>query len=281
MRAISLAGLSRAIDAAGESVKYRRKLTLHPASPEGEFDASPAGIMMDASGQAGTDEPARCSSVGSLEAVNTPTDEQLLADYAAGQIDGFELLVRRHSQELFRFLVRFTGSSSMAEDIVQETFLQVHLSAASFDKSRRFKPWLFTIAANKARDTIRSRRRRPEVPLDAQVGSDEEEGQRFLDFLADSAVAPGGALEEQEERAFVRSLMERMPDHLREVLVLSYYHRFPYKEIADILGVPLGTVKSRLHAAVGQFGQSYRNATRGTVRQTAHPIREGAREGTM
>jgi RNA polymerase sigma-70 factor (ECF subfamily) len=236
---------------------------------------------MESPGRAAGCEPTCCSSVGSIEAVNTPTDEQLLADYVAGQIDGFELLVRRHHQELFRFLVRFTGSSSMAEDIVQETFLQVHLSAVSFDRTRRFKPWLFTIAANKARDLMRSRRRRPEVPLDAQVNSDEEESQRFLDFLADSAAAPAGSMEEEEERAFVRAVMERLPEHLREVLVLSYYHRFPYKEIADILGVPLGTVKSRLHAAVGQFGQAYRSATRGTVREMPRPVRESARESTI
>ena len=96
--------------------------------------------------------------------MNIPTDEQLLADYLAGQTDGFELLVRRHSPELFRFLARFTGNAAAAEDVVQEAFLQVHLSAASFDRTRRFKPWLFTIAANKARDLLRSRGRRPEVP---------------------------------------------------------------------------------------------------------------------
>lgn len=190
----------------------------------------------------------------------TPTDEQLLADYVAGQTDGFELLVRRHSQELFRFLVRFTGNAAAAEDIVQEAFLQVHLSAASFDRSRRFKPWLFTIAANKARDLLRSRSRRPEVPLDAHIGSDDQESQRFLDFLADASNRPSDAMEQEEQRIFVRSIMAQMPDHLREALVLSYYHRFAYKEIAEILGVPLGTVKSRLHAAVGQFGQAYRLA---------------------
>jgi RNA polymerase sigma-70 factor, ECF subfamily len=186
----------------------------------------------------------------------------LLADYLAGQEEGFELLVRRHSQELFRFLVRFTGSAATAEDIVQETFLQVHLSAASFDRSRRLKPWLFTIAANKARDLMRSRSRRPEVPLDAHVGSAEEDSQRFLDFLADSSDSPTLAIEEEEKKAFVRAILAKMPEHLREVLVLSYYHRFPYKEIADILDVPLGTVKSRLHAAVGYFGQAYRAATK-------------------
>jgi len=213
--------------------------------------------------------------------VNAPTDEELLASHREGDPGAFGVLASRYSRELYQFAYRVTNSSAAAEDVVQETLLRVHTAAAQFDPNRRFKPWLFTIAANKARDLIRSRRRRPEVPLDAQVGSDEEEGQRFLDFLADSAAAPAGSLEEQEERAFVRSVMERLPDHLREVLVLSYYHRFPYKEIAEILGVPLGTVKSRLHAAVGQFGQSYRAAIGGTVREEPHPRRESAREGTL
>lgn len=193
--------------------------------------------------------------------MTTPTDEQLLAEHLQGQPDRFELLVRRHSQELFRFLARFTGSAATAEDVVQEAFLQVHLSAASFDRSRRFKPWLFTIAANKARDLLRSRSRRPEVPLDAQVGTSADEGQTFLDFLADTSTLPVGTLEQGEEREVVRSVLAEMPGHLREVLVLSYYHRFPYKEIAEVLEVPLGTVKSRLHAAVAHFGRAYRKKT--------------------
>ena len=197
--------------------------------------------------------------------MNAPTDEQLLADYLQGQNDRFELLVRRHSPELFRFLVRFTGSAASAEDVVQEAFLQVHLSAASFDRSRRFKPWLFTIAANKARDLLRSRSRRPEVPLDAHVGPDEEQGQRFLDLMADVSALPSRVLEKGEEREFVRSVVAGMPVHLEEVLILGYYHRFPYKEIAEILGVPLGTVKSRLHSAVAHFGRAYRSAARERV----------------
>jgi RNA polymerase sigma-70 factor (ECF subfamily) len=194
--------------------------------------------------------------------VNALTDEQLLAEFLAGQPEAFELLVRRHSQEMFRFLARFTGSATAAEDVVQDTFLQVYLSAESFDRTRRFKPWLFTIAANKARDRLRSRARKPEVPLDAHVGSEEEEGQRFLDFLADQAEAPTAALEKDEQREFVRSVLDTMPDHLREVLILSYFHDFPYKNIAEILDVPLGTVKSRLHAAVRRFGRAYKAAAK-------------------
>ncbi len=193
--------------------------------------------------------------------MDTPTDEQLLADHVAGKPDTFELLVRRHAEELFRFLARFTSSTSLAEDLVQEAFLQVHQSAGEFDYSRRFKPWLFTIAANKARDLLRSRRRRPTVPLNAQVEASEAQGQTFLDFLSDVPEPPTTGLEREEEQALVRKVLAGMPDHLREVLILSYFHRFPYKEIAAVLDIPLGTVKSRLHAAVRQFGLAYREAT--------------------
>jgi len=192
--------------------------------------------------------------------VTTPTDEQLLAEHVAGRPGRFEELVRRHSDELFRFLARFTGNATAAEDLVQEVFLQIYLSAAGFDLSRRLKPWLFTIAANKARDMLRSHRRRPEVPLDAQVAAGEDESQTFRDLLEDVSQTPLGELEQDEEREFVRQVVAGMPVRLREVLILSYYHRFPYKEIAEILEVPLGTVKSRLHAAIGHFGQAYRMA---------------------
>jgi RNA polymerase sigma-70 factor (ECF subfamily) len=194
--------------------------------------------------------------------VNRPTDEQLLAAHLAGQSESFELLVRRHSPELYRFLVRLTGSAASAEDLVQETFLQVYLSSDSFDRSRRFKPWVFTIAANKGRDLLRKWGRRPEVPLDAYVGTENDEGQTFRDFLADEAELPDAAMERGEEEELIRELMMQLPEHLREALVLGYYHRFAYKEIAEILDVPLGTVKSRLHAAVGRLGEAYRQKLR-------------------
>jgi RNA polymerase sigma-70 factor, ECF subfamily len=195
------------------------------------------------------------------EAVANVTDEQLLAEYAKGHSECFEELVGRYSEELFHFLVRFTGGVSSAEDILQEAFLQVHLSAGSFDPSRRFKPWLFTIAANKARDMMRGRARRSEVRLDASVEEDESEGLRFSDFLADTALGPTESIETDEQRQIVRRIVEQMPEHLREALILAYYHKFPYKDMAEILQVPLGTVKSRLHGAVSAFAAAYQKAT--------------------
>ena len=192
--------------------------------------------------------------------MNRRTDEQLLVEHLAGKPERFAELVERYTGELFRFLARFTGNAATADDLVQEVFLQVYHSAEKFDTTRRFKPWLFTIAANKARDYLRSQRRRPEVPLDAQVSAGDSDDQTFLGFLADDSPAPWAALSETEQRDLVRQVLEGMPDNLREVLVLSYFHRVPYKEMAEVLEVPLGTVKSRLHAAVRHFGRAYRAA---------------------
>lgn len=200
------------------------------------------------------------NTVRKSETVGEPTDEQLVAEYAQGRTDRFELLVERYSRELYHFLVRFTGSPAAAEDVIQETFLQVHLSAGSFDPSRRFKPWLFTIAANKARDLLRGKSRRSEVSLDASMDDDATQSQRFSDLLSGDVEMPDLPLEQAEQQELVRRTVEQMPEHLREVLILAYYHRFPYKDMAEIMDIPLGTVKSRLHGAVAAFGDAYRRA---------------------
>ena len=91
------------------------------------------------------------------------SDEKLLEDYRHGDKGSFAKLVSRYQRELYHFLVRFLGNRSSAEDVFQETFLQVHQSAEQFDTQRRFRPWLFTIAANKARDLIRSQSAAPPI----------------------------------------------------------------------------------------------------------------------
>lgn len=190
--------------------------------------------------------------------MTAPTDEQLLARHLAGDSLAFRVLVERHHRELFQFVFRFTGSKSAADDVVQDAFVQVHLSAPSFDPERRLKPWLFTIAANKARDHLRTRTRRREVPLDAQVGGSEEEGQRFLDLFGDETSDPSEPMQIEERETLVREVVNAMPANLSEVLILAYFHQFAYRDIAEVLDIPLGTVKSRLHSAVAHFGARYR-----------------------
>ena len=118
------------------------------------------------------------------------TDEQLLADYRAGDKASFSELVSRYQRELFHFLVRFLGDRAAAEDVFQETFLQVHQSAEQFDPQRRFRPWLFTIAANKARDLIRSQARRPTNPLQATISPGDDESGEFIDLMQSASASP-------------------------------------------------------------------------------------------
>jgi len=185
------------------------------------------------------------------------TDEQLVERFRDGQTPAFELLVKRYRHELFHFLIRFVGNRASAEDIFQEAFLQVHQSIESFDVTRRFKPWLFTIAANKARDFLRRSNQRQAAALSAKIG--DEDGREFMDLMEADLPLPDQTFEKEELRERVRQVAASLPDHLREILLLAYFHRFPYKEIAEMLDIPLGTVKSRLHAAVGTFAQYWKD----------------------
>lgn len=189
------------------------------------------------------------------------SDESLLRRYLGGERTAFAQLVRRYERELFHFLVRFLGDRAAAEDTFQEAFLQVHESAHTFDLSRRFRPWLFTIAANKARDLLRSRSRHPAAPLDAHPAGMHGEGQ-YVDLLQAAGSLPDEPIQREELRRLVHQTIQEMSPNLREVLLLGYFHEFPYKQIAEMLHIPVGTVKSRLHSAVGQFAARWESGRR-------------------
>ena len=185
------------------------------------------------------------------------SDNDLLRRHLEGDSTAFADLVRRYQKDLYAFLARFTGDPALAEDVFQETFLQLHQSAAGFDLSRRLKPWLFTIAANKARDALRSRSRKQAAPLDATIGKGTDES-TFAALMPGIVPAPDESMTNLETRQAVQSIVQGLPEHLRSVLVLSYFHEMPYKEIAEVLDIPLGTVKSRLHAAVAAFARKWK-----------------------
>jgi RNA polymerase sigma-70 factor (ECF subfamily) len=186
------------------------------------------------------------------------SDGDLLRRHLAGDPAAFTSLVLRYRRELFNFLLRFTGDAALAEDVFQEAFLQVHVSAAAFDPDRRLKPWLFTIAGNKARDAMRSRWRRHAAPLDATVAGSDDEGVTYADLMPSNVPAPSESSLNLETRQAVQNIVNGMPENLRIVLILSYFNELPYNEIAEVLKVPLGTVKSRLHAAVQHFAQRWK-----------------------
>jgi RNA polymerase sigma-70 factor (ECF subfamily) len=186
------------------------------------------------------------------------SDEDLLLEYrSGGDRKAFEELVHRYERELYNYLRRYLGDAEMAEDAFQAAFLQVHLKCKQFEPGRRVRPWLYTVATNQAIDAQRRNRRHRMVSLNyrsAGSGKDQDAGS-LLDMLDGDGPTPVDRLEFEEQRRSVRRAVEELPDPLRQVLLLVYYHGLKYREAAEVLSIPVGTVKSRLHAAVRRLEQ--------------------------
>jgi RNA polymerase sigma-70 factor (ECF subfamily) len=158
-----------------------------------------------------------------------PADEALMQAVARGEAEAFETLCRRWERPLHRFLVRQSGPAD-ADDLFQETWLRVARAAASFDPSRRFSTWLFQIALNLCRDRGRRTTAEPVDPTE-------------LDATAATPSDPTARLD-------ARRLLDALPDAQRAAVVLRYWHDLPEDDVATILDIPRGTVKSRLHQAM-------------------------------
>jgi RNA polymerase sigma-70 factor (ECF subfamily) len=208
-------------------------------------------------------------------AADTRSDEELLVAHRGGDGQALRILVDRYRSELHGFLNRLVGSRAGADDVFQEAFLQVHLSADSFDSERRFKPWLYTIAANKGRDFLRRQKRRAATSLDAPTGKNSDG--TLVDLIEGDSTAPSLPLERVDEAALVKQVVDGLPPHFREILLLGYFQKLSYSQISDSLSIPLGTVKSRLHAAVACFAESWKL----TCARRGIPLGSAARDGAQ
>ena len=186
------------------------------------------------------------------------SDAELFARYAAGEEAAFRIIVNRYKNGLYVFLRRFLNRQDLIDDVFQETFLQLFTSRESFDTSRPLRPWLFTIAANKAKDALRKRQRTAAIPIGTIADSEEMSFDDVLNTLTSDSTTPYKKLEKSETAARVRQVIANMPENLREILILAYFNKFSYKQMARILSIPIGTVKSRLHTAVGRFAGEWK-----------------------
>jgi len=190
--------------------------------------------------------------------LNACSDEELLGRFCRGQTEAFGLLVRRYERELYGYLRRYLGDSSLAEDVFQNTFLQLYVKSAQYESGRPFRPWLYTIATHQAIDALRRNARHQVLSLE-QKREDNANGEmrRLLDTLESHGPSPMDNLSAQERKDRVRAGVDRLPDFLRDVVLLAYYQGLKYREIAEILGIPVGTVKSRLHAALNKLQEAW------------------------
>lgn len=179
----------------------------------------------------------------------TETDAQDRADMerlAAGHDAALNDLMERHATPVFRFLCRMLGNEEDANDLAQEAFVRVYRARDKFRASGQFSTWLFTIAANLARNQIRWRTRHPNVSLDAEAGDAEEP-------LASVLPAPGGTPNDHtlasERAAAVRKAVGELPEDLRQAIVLCEWEEKSVAETAAILEATPKAIESRLYRA--------------------------------
>jgi RNA polymerase sigma-70 factor (ECF subfamily) len=188
--------------------------------------------------------------------------------FQSGDRAAFTLLVRRHQGPLYNFAFRHLRSQPTAEEVVQDAFVRVVQNAADFKHEARFSTWLYTITRNLCIDQIRKRSLRRHPSLDEPRRADEGEGPTLGEQTADSKANVERTATSTEIREKVLAAVDELPEEQREVFLMREVANLPFKEIAEIVGVPENTVKSRmryalerLQAALSEF-EEYARALR-------------------
>ena len=190
-----------------------------------------------------------------------PSDEELLLGCRRGDEESFDQLFERYRSRLFTFIRRYVRDHQAAEDIFQKTFVRVFTRAGSFRRRAKVSTWIYTIAANLCRDELKRRKRRRTVSLDEPLPG-QDPGHAWVAALktADNeSDSPRAAAEKAEHRAALWRAVDALPHELRVTLELQTVHGLKYREIAEILGIPLGTVQSRLHNAIKLLRTKFRD----------------------
>ena len=181
------------------------------------------------------------------------TDEELMFEVQQGDEVAFEQLVQRYQRELLTYLFRKTGSREGADDVWQDTLLNLFRYASQYDTNRKLRPWIYTIATNLFIDWDRRQRRRNGISLEREVVNGEEK--MLLRNIIEGR-EPEAEVEESiaEERMRIRRLVAALPPKQRTAVRLVYFKGLKYREAADQMNIPMGTVKSSLHTALGKLG---------------------------
>ena len=171
------------------------------------------------------------------------TDEALLSSSLEGNRVAFDLLVDRYYDRLYGYLLRFLKDPEVAEDLLQETFLRVWRKRRDFRHIASFSTWIYTIAGNLARSEWRRRKRWRMLRL----GAPEAVGERPEIELPDPGSGPDRSAEDRLAVEALTEAVARLPERYREVVILRDMQGLSYEEVAGIIQVPVGTVKSRLN----------------------------------
>lgn len=176
--------------------------------------------------------------------VDSTADNTIMEEVRDGRVAKLAILFERHHVMLYNFFLRLTGRPGPSEDLVQEVFVRILKYRGTYRSESRFTVWMFQIARNAHADYLR--KLRPEVPIEAQ-----------FEEPAGAEPPPAVRLETEVEAALLRQALDRLPLRKREILLLSRYEDMKYKEIAELLGCSLETIKTSVHRAIRDLRKIY------------------------
>jgi RNA polymerase sigma-70 factor (ECF subfamily) len=195
------------------------------------------------------------------------SDEELAAEYLQDRSPKvFETLMRRYEREMYAFLRRYLGSEDQAEDAFQATFITVHLRIDQYELGRRFRPWLYAIATNKAIDLKRHLKRRAAGSLDSGSSTDTDDNWNCLrSSIPSRESTPLDASIQSEQAMRVRALIHQMNEPTQQLLQMVFYQGMKYSDISEALNIPVGTVKSRVFNAMRKLNEVWQRMYPGTT----------------
>lgn len=176
------------------------------------------------------------------------SDDQIIERTLAGETDAFSLLVRRWERPIYGLSYRMLGKDEDARDVCQETFLAAFRNLRKFRGDARFSSWLYRIALNACHSKLRKQSSAPEHSIDYQ----DEDGRKYEIADTDAELMPD-RLQRDQRADYVRKALQALPGEMRQVIIMKEYEDLTFAEIAEILEIPISTVKSRLYTGLQQM----------------------------
>lgn len=176
-------------------------------------------------------------------------DRELIERFLRGEVEAFNTLVWRWQKTIYNFILRDIGNREEAHDLTQQVFVRVYRNLDKLKDRDRFSTWIYQIAANLCRDLIKQRRRRSVQSLEAmqEAGALELATNPALTLHAENEQHPDRIVSRSQLRDLLERALQEIPEEQRVVVIMKEYQNLKFTEIAEILGAPVNTVKSRLY----------------------------------
>ena len=171
------------------------------------------------------------------------TDVQLIEEYLSGDISSFNILVKRWEKLIYNFVYRYIGDLEIAKDVTQNVFIKIYQNLYKLKEHDKFSSWTYTIAANLCKDEIKKMRRKSSVPIDCI----KEKNENDYNLVEDSSAQPDAKLNQVQLEQLIKQALQAIPEEQRVVIIMKEYQGLKFNEIAQTLGEPLNTVKSRMY----------------------------------